>query len=71
MLTLDTSDSLGYIDDSWAVVAITVRDYNKELITIGTEVFQPSLYSISGTSVQVSISYVHIIIANCKFILLS
>ena len=56
-IKINTSTSLGFQDQDWAAIVITVRDFNKKLIHFGTDVsnkIAPGMFSLSATAVQVS-----------------
>ncbi|XP_053389988.1 uncharacterized protein LOC123552583, partial [Mercenaria mercenaria] len=51
-VSINTSKSSNYTDDSWIAVPVSVRDYSREKITYGTDVFMPAKFSFSATTVQ-------------------
>ena len=55
-IRINTSSALGFRDQDWAAIVITVRDFNKQPIHFGNntaETILPGLFSLSSTAVQV------------------
>lgn len=56
-VTVDASESLGYTDDTWIVVAVTFRDYTRRRILFGNNPMIAGSYSLSVSNAQVNITF--------------
>ncbi|XP_060551371.1 uncharacterized protein LOC132712946 [Ruditapes philippinarum] len=54
-VTINTSKSLNYSDNTWVVIPITFRDYNKMKIVFGDKENPPVKYSLSSTGAQFAV----------------
>ncbi|XP_053395975.1 uncharacterized protein LOC128556097 [Mercenaria mercenaria] len=51
-VSINTSESSNYTDDSWIAMPVSVRDYNRKKIIYGTDDYWPYKFSMSANALQ-------------------